>query len=98
MARIDHTNCTHPRTPAGRRACRAQSEMAVPPVPTAMEMERGRARTARKLARHAAAADRMRARTNGIIQASRDLTYANCVQAELHTGKPGTVCACGWRA
>ncbi len=22
MARIDHTNCTHPRTPAGRRACR----------------------------------------------------------------------------
>jgi hypothetical protein len=20
---IDHTNCTHPRTPAGRRACRA---------------------------------------------------------------------------
>lgn len=23
MARIDHTNCTHARTPAGRRACRA---------------------------------------------------------------------------
>lgn len=23
MARIDHTACTHPRTPAGRRACRA---------------------------------------------------------------------------
>lgn len=23
MANIDHTNCTHPRTPAGRRACRA---------------------------------------------------------------------------
>lgn len=22
MARIDHTACTHPRTPAGRRACR----------------------------------------------------------------------------
>lgn len=22
MARIDHTNCAHPRTPAGRRACR----------------------------------------------------------------------------
>lgn len=25
MARIDHTNCSHPRTPAGRRACRAGS-------------------------------------------------------------------------
>lgn len=24
MARIDHSLCTHPRTPAGRRACRAQ--------------------------------------------------------------------------
>lgn len=23
MARIDHTACTHPRTPAGRKACRA---------------------------------------------------------------------------
>lgn len=25
MARIDHTNCTHPRTPAGRSACRRMS-------------------------------------------------------------------------
>lgn len=23
MAKIDHSNCNHPRTPAGRRACRA---------------------------------------------------------------------------
>lgn len=31
MTRIDHTNCNHPRTPAGRRACRA-SGVAVPAV------------------------------------------------------------------
>lgn len=29
---IDHTNCTHPRTPAGRRACRA-SQAVVPQLP-----------------------------------------------------------------
>lgn len=28
MARIDHTACTHPRTPAGRRACRDAGRVA----------------------------------------------------------------------
>lgn len=31
MARIDHTNCTHPRTPAGRRGCRAAGTAAPAP-------------------------------------------------------------------
>lgn len=28
MARMDHTNCTHPRTPAGRAACRKSGAVA----------------------------------------------------------------------
>lgn len=36
MARIDHTNCTHPRTPAGRRACRAGVAPVVAPAASSM--------------------------------------------------------------
>lgn len=32
MSRIDHTNCTHPRTPAGRRACRNGATAPAPKV------------------------------------------------------------------
>lgn len=34
MARMDHTNCSHPRTPAGRRACRAGNTPVATPAPT----------------------------------------------------------------
>lgn len=30
MARIDHTNCTHDRTPAGRKACRNSGNPVAP--------------------------------------------------------------------
>ena len=33
--RMDHTNCTHPRTPAGRRACRAGVSSTVLPIAAA---------------------------------------------------------------
>ena len=47
--------------------------------------------TARKLARHAAAADRIQPRRSGARVAASSST---CVQAALHTGTGR--CACGW--
>lgn len=56
MARIDHTACTHPRTPAGRRACRAGNAapvvtdgLVIPPVDyIAREIYKNRANAAAK--------------------------------------------------
>jgi hypothetical protein len=50
MARIDHTACTHPRTPAGRRACRAGvTELVIPAVDyITRDMNRQRANAAAK--------------------------------------------------
>lgn len=59
-AKIDHTNCSHPRTPKGRAACRASRATVSAPVVTVPEIKMTGA-TARKLARHAAAADKVRA-------------------------------------
>ena len=113
---IDHTNCTHPRTPAGRRACRAQVS-AGSPAPVApdyigehirktaanhamkarMDREYDRAEikmtgpVARRMARQAAAADRIQPRRSGARVAAKSST---CVQAALHTGRGR--CACGW--
>lgn len=158
MARIDHTNCTHPRTPAGRRACRAgnttftvadalsvastmtgaelaangkakveeyillhgsqaakrrinaenRSEEILRNAQAARQREDAQIRvtgaTARKMARHAAAADKVRAprqtvapariqpRRSGARVAARS---SACVQAALHTSGR---CACGWHA
>lgn len=128
MARIDHTNCTHPRTPAGRRACRAAAPVATKVVngeiratcttcrknvvrvgdmtcwmckavaPTddydAQEI-RMTGPVARRMARQAAKADKIKAER---IQPRRSgarvaVDSSTCVQAALHTrGR----CACGW--
>jgi hypothetical protein len=101
MARIDHTNCSHPRTPAGRRACRTGHQSEIPPV-----VRRGvrgddgmtvaeRARNARANRNRAdAAAGRMaRRRERAGVQGPSD-DYSSCVQAALHTGTGR--CACGW--
>lgn len=138
MARIDHSNCTHPRTPAGRRACRSALTDPTPvagiPGTSLGEMRQafrddnyiaehirkvqanatlkakidtryrvrealenqGReirmtGQTARKLARQAAAADRIQPRRSG---ARVPADASACVQAALHTGRGR--CACGW--
>lgn len=175
MARVDHTNCSHPRTPAGRSACRRMALAAelgldtsgaldsamnrgkikperdehslgkidikkamadlctielvgvgrcVFPRGTAhpkMHMtEKGSEFTTHEAARASAklAADRDKAdarmsarRGRGIVALAANQTtwtgaraaartvagrIANCVQAELHKGNPGTRCACGW--
>lgn len=36
--RIDHTSCSHPRTPAGRRACRAGAAPSVVPTSPGLRM------------------------------------------------------------
>lgn len=175
MARVDHSNCTHPRTPAGRSACRRMALAAELGLDTSgaldSEMNRGKIKperhdhnlgqidvkkaladqctielvgvgrcvfpraphhpkkhmtangsefTTHEAARAAAklAADRDKAaarvssrRGRGIVALAANQTtwtgaraaartqaerIANCVQAELHKGNPGTKCACGW--
>jgi hypothetical protein len=108
MARIDHTNCTHPRTPAGRRGCRSGSGAPRMPRSVGREMEIQSKRlpvmtdeikitgaTARKLARHAAKADRIQPRRSG---ARVSINSSGCVQAALHVDAHGGRCACGWTA
>lgn len=95
MARIDHTNCTHPRTPAGRSACRRGARapqvkkapvVEEPMVFTPMERERFRARSARRAMGTPRAVRRARS-DDGV-------NYDYCVQADLHRGYGA--CACGW--
>lgn len=113
---VSHANCTHARTPAGRRACRAgNAAPVVTPLtgtafdPAVMPEIKMTAATARKLARHAAAADRLRASREDSarkpvqkparIQPRRSGARvsrdgSSCVQAALHTSNGR--CACGW--
>jgi hypothetical protein len=98
---MSHATCTHPRTPAGRRACRAGTPS---PAETAVKVELGadtpdaaamrRARGTRLQNRLMAMADAPVTRApkpNLVIR-----TPENCVQAELHKGSGR--CACGWSA
>lgn len=93
---IDHTNCTHPRTPAGRRACRAQVSAGAP-APVAPDYVGEHIR--RTAANHAMKARmdreydevRIQPRRSGARVAAKSST---CVQAALHTGRGR--CACGW--
>lgn len=107
---MSHADCTHPRTPAGRRACRAGQTPA--PVDyigdhirkvAANHLVKARmdrnyddaeirmtSPVARRMARHAAKADRIQPRRSG---ARVKIDNSGCVQAALHTtGR----CACGW--
>lgn len=84
---IDHTTCTHPRTPAGRRSCRANTG-------TPADL-RGRARTAGRdaqiVAKLRTRPERIQPRRSGARVA---IDNSGCVQAALHTGRGK--CACGW--
>lgn len=85
---VSHTNCTHPRTPAGRRACRAesskmsysQSAAIIDDLRTSGVMEKP---------------VRIQPRRSGgrVIP-----TGSTCVQAALHVDAHGGRCACGWEA
>lgn len=98
---IDHTNCTHLRTPAGRRACRNGSRPQITKTPTQAMNDlverqyqeiRMTGAVARRMARQAVKADnaRIQPRRSG---ARVSINNSNCVQAALHTrGR----CACGW--
>lgn len=82
-SRIDHTNCSHPRTPAGRAACRKDwhkeggIESAPAPLTREQLMEgmttKQKARFARQLANDAArAAGRLAKRTDSKGMAAAD--------------------------
>lgn len=104
---ISHATCTHPRTPAGRRACRAAQANADRHIATetgevtnrrraGMDMReiRGRARTAGRDAQIAAKL-RIQPRRSGARVSAAGST---CVQAALHIDAHGGKCACGWAA
>lgn len=108
MARIDHTNCTHPRTPAGRRGCRAAGTAAPAPDYIREAMHRtlanhkAKARMDRDYDVQAALIGKIKRRqaTEAAlrIQPRRSgarvaVDSSTCVQAALHTSRG--LCACG---
>ena len=103
---IDHTNCSHPRTPAGRRACRAAGTAT--PAPDYVKQAMTKTLTAHKIR---ARMDReAKAPTLGQPYVMRPATMtdrayqrllartAACPQVELHKPEHGGRCACGWTA
>lgn len=110
--RIDHTNCNHPRTPAGRAACRKASRLVpiITPTPNiAADLRKlndalaPRTATRRKSTKGGIPAGFVR---TDDVPARRQPTARRgkvaasdprtCVQWELHTGTGR--CACGWSA
>lgn len=91
---VSHANCTHPRTPAGRRACRAGTD-----TPAPREVQSFRARLGRVERAYAESAGlvprRIQPRRSGARVAARN---SSCVQAALHVDAHGGRCACGWVA
>jgi hypothetical protein len=93
---MSHATCTHPRTPAGRRACRGGVVSAPAPVVTPAPI-RMTGPVARRIARQAVAADNLRAPVTRAPKPTLVIrTPETCVQAELHRGSG--MCACGWEA
>lgn len=95
---MDHTNCTHPRTPAGRRVCRngAGDLVGVAGADYIAEHIRKTAANGRFKARmDREYATRIQPRRSG---ARVSATSSTCVQAALHVDAHGGRCACGWEA
>lgn len=97
---ISHANCTHPRTPAGRRACRNQST--TPPSGWSPEAEAHHEEVGRRN-QGIGEAMRKRAQKPVRIQPRRggarvSANGSACVQAALHIDAHGGRCACGWEA
>jgi hypothetical protein len=109
---MDHTNCTHPRTPAGRRACRATNNSVVGlsyvPIPEdfpGTDRAFRKANPGRPVTLAEAIPNRRRQRFSEAarIQPRRSgarvsATGSTCVQAALHIDAHGGRCACGWVA
>ena len=87
--KMDHTNCTHPRTPAGRRACRAQVA-AGGPAPVAVDY----------IAEHI-----RKTAANGAMKARMDREYAErttitishcsgCGSTDVHDSTDGYTMCC----
>lgn len=90
MTQIDHSTCTHPRTSAGRRACRAGVDSRGKAFHESRmnEMGEGAPPVAVKLRTRP---ERIQPRRSGARVA---IDASGCVQAALHTGRGK--CACGW--
>lgn len=86
---IDHSNCTHPRTPAGRRACRASGGQPERRTPEPMKACRKPIQTAVGAWKPPTGTPAPRKRQKRVSG-----PYSGCVQAELHVGEGR--CACGW--
>lgn len=96
MATIDHTACIHPRTPAGRAACRKlraglAANSAAVSTPS-VNMVKVQTELIGKIKRRQAteAALRIQPRRSG---ARVSVDSSTCVQAALHTSRG--LCACG---
>ena len=105
--RIDHSSCTHPRTPAGRRACRNDAAQRDLGIDTSGASDSNANRgviinrpgsndvpVAKRARNPRPTLDGWHALVARPI--ARD-THAidHCVQRDLHRG--GGTCACGWR-
>jgi len=87
---VSHANCTHPRTPAGRRACRNSprliTDSTLPTQVAADRLWKGIVSRPRRTEKPV----RIQPRRSG---ARVTANASACVQAALHTrGR----CACGW--
>jgi hypothetical protein len=100
---MSHVTCTHPRTPAGRRACRSGAS-GVEPVEKAVVRNRRVAEMQAKLEAFGGrdVPRRQRPVEPARIQPRRSGarvtgSFAACVQAALHIpGNGRNLCACGW--
>lgn len=101
---MSHANCTHPRTPAARSACRKSQGTVVTDREALVGTQNLEAReaairitgpVARRMARQAVAADNLTASRIQPRRSGARVTpeASTCVQAALHTGRG--LCACG---
>jgi hypothetical protein len=92
---ISHAGHTHPSTPAARAACRRANDAGGTTHLSYQNPIRDEIRmtgpVARRMAKHAAKADRIQPKRGG---ARVSIDNSGCVQAALHTGRGK--CACGW--
>lgn len=90
---ISHANCTHPPTPAGRRACRKATGLDIKgPTVTINRVSGNRTVTGPRTPEKPA---RIQPRRSGARVAADG---SACVQAALHVDAHGGRCACGWVA
>jgi hypothetical protein len=108
---MSHANCTHSRTPAGRRACRAAGLNATAHIalePKGLTMAEAIQHVIDNPAQAAAAGNAKteawimssgtRAARSRVVRRMRQGDAKKCVQAALHIDEHGGRCACGWEA